>query len=360
VPTIHDVARAAGVSTATVSRVLNGNARVSDQSCDRVLAAAATLDYWPNAAARSLRQRRSHALGILLPDLYGEFFSEVIRGIDHEARRAKFQVLISSSHGEAEAIATARSMRGRVDGLVVMAPDSEWIPSIDRNIRRFPAVFLNTRSVNGSSAVTVANAEGAREVVGHLLALGHRTVAVIKGPRRNTDADERLAGYRQAMAAAGIQLDPALEIAGDFTESSGFRAAEELLALEPRPSAVFATNDYMAIGLMSALGSRAVRIPSDMAVAGFDDIAIAQYVTPALTTVHVDAYELGACAVRLLINTIGAHKGNSHRHEILPATLVIRQSTQAATGRSASFWDPDPHRDSRTRPSRTGRKEART
>src|SRR4029453_4500690 len=179
------------------------------------------------------------------------------------------------------------------------------IPAIEPIVRRFPVVFLNTRSVNGTSAVTVANAEGARQVVDHLLGLGHRTVAVIKGPQGNTDAEERLGGYRRAMAEAGIEPAPALEIAGDFTESSGFRAATQLLAMEPRPSAVFATNDYMAIGLLSALGASAVRVPDDMAVAGFDDIAIAQYVTPALTTVHVDAYELGACAVRLLVTAIG-------------------------------------------------------
>jgi len=247
-----------------------------------------------------------------------------------------------------------------------MAPRSRSIPSIDRAIGHFPAVFLNTRSINGTRAVTVANTEGARQVVGHLLGLGHRTVAVILGPRGNTDADERLAGYRQAMADAGIESNPALEIAGDFTESSGFRAATQLLALKPKPSAVFATNDYMAIGLLSALGTRAVRVPADMAVAGFDDIAIAQYVTPALTTVHVDAYELGACAVRQLLAAISAHKEMSGRHQILPATLVIRQScgapldSRTATGRPAPSRHPDPHRDTRTRPSHAGRKEART
>lgn len=397
--TIHDVARAAGVSIATVSRVLNGNARVSGESCRRVLAAAATLDYWPNPAARSLRQSRTHVLGILLPDLYGEFFSEVIRGIDHEARQAKFQVLISSSHAEAEAIAAAvRSMRGRVDGLVLMAPDSESAQSIDRIIRRFPIVLLNTPSAaNGTSAVAIANAEGARAAVGHLLALGHRPVAVIKGPRGNADAEERLAGYRLALAGAGIEPDPALEIEGDFTESSGFRAAAQLLALTPVPAAVFATNDYMAIGLLSALGARAVRVPGDMAVVGFDDIAIAQYVTPALTTVHVDAYELGARAVRLLVAAIGAHNGMPCRHEVLPATLVIRQSSgarvdeqadpagdgrrrgrpssttvstdplstgtvsaDAAKRRPGSPVDPDAHRDSRMRPSHAGRREAQS
>jgi LacI family transcriptional regulator len=347
--TIHDVARAAGVSIATVSRVLNGNARVSGESSRRVLAAAATLDYWPNPAARSLRQSRTHVLGILLPDLYGEFFSEVIRGIDQEARRARFQVLLSSSHAEAEAIAAAaRSMRGRVDGLIVMAPDAESARAIDRVARRFPTVLLNTPSANGMSSVAIANAEGARAVVSHLLALGHRAVAVIKGPRGNADGEERLAGYRLALATAGIAPDPAGEIVGDFTESSGFHAAEQLFALRPRPTAVFATNDYMAIGLLSALSARAVRVPGDMAVAGFDDIAIAQYVTPALTTVHVDASELGARAVRLLVAAIAEADGAPCRREVLPARLVIRQST------TDSLETQDP----RTRPSLAGRREA--
>ena len=392
--TIHDVARAAGVSIATVSRVLNGNARVSGESCQRVWAAAASLDYWPNPAARSLRQSRTHVLGVLLPDLYGEFFSEVIRGIDLEARHAKFQILVSSSHAEAEAIAAAaRSMRGRVDGLVVMAPDAESASAIDRIMHKFPVILLNTPfPADGCGGISIANAAGARAVVGHLLALGHRRVAVIKGPPGNADAEERLGGYRETLAGAGIEPVPSLELEGDFTESSGFRAATQLRALRPIPSAVFATNDYMAIGLLSALNASAIRVPADMAVAGFDDIAIASYVTPALTTVRVDAYELGARAVRLLVSAIGADRGAPCRKEVLPVTLVIRQSSgapspgpadaggngaracrkrsklpsgQAATGQAATAApeptrDPEAHRQSRKRSSPAGRMEAQS
>lgn len=387
--TIHDVARAAGVSIATVSRVLNGNARVSGESCQRVWAAATSLDYWPNPAARSLRQSRTHVLGVLLPDLYGEFFSEVIRGIDLEARRAKFQILISSSHAEAEAIAAAaRSMRGRVDGLVVMAPDAESAQAIDRIMHKFPVILLNTPfPADGCSGISIANAAGARAVVGHLLALGHRRVAVIKGPPGNADAEERLGGYRETLAGAGIEPEPSLELEGDFTESSGFRAATQLTALRPIPSAVFATNDYMAIGLLSALSASAIRVPEDMAVAGFDDIAIAQYVTPALTTVRVDAYELGARAVRLLVGAIGADNGAPCRKEVVPATLVIRQSSgarspgltdaggngararrsrsklpsgHAATAAPGPPQGREAHRQSRKRPSQAGRREAQS
>ncbi len=361
--TIHDVARAAGVSIATVSRVLNGSARVSGESSRRVRAAAAALDYWPNTAARSLRQNRTHVLGILLPDLYGEFFSEVIRGIDHEARSRTFQVLISSSHAAAEAIgAAARSMRGRVDGLVVMAPDGDSARAIARISGRLPVALLNTPlAVDGCSAVAIANQAGANAVVSHLLALGHRRVAMIKGPPGNADAEERLHGYRQALGAAGIGHEPSWEIAGDFTESSGFHAAAPLLALDPRPTAVFAANDSMAIGLMSALSAQSVHVPADMAVAGFDDIAIAQYLSPPLTTVHVDAYELGAQAVRLLVAAIGAEKGALARRVVLPATVVVRQSCGAPSGRQPadSVARPElPTNKPRTRPSLAGRREA--
>lgn len=326
--TIHDVARAAGVSIATVSRVLNGSARVSGDTCGRVWAAAAKLDYWPNSAARSLRQSRSHVLGILLPDLHGEFFSEVIRGIDHAARQEKFQILISSSHAEAEAIATAaRSMRGRVDGLVVMAPHGESAAVIDRITHRIPVVLLNAPlPVDGCNVVSIDNFAGAYAVTGHLISLGHRRVATIKGPPGNVDAEERLRGYRQALVDAGIKPRPALQLAGDFTESSGYHASAQLLAMAPRPSAVFAANDSMATGLLAALANSGIRVPEDIAVAGFDDIAIAQYLSPALTTVRIDAYELGRRAVRLLVSAIAAGPAATCHHEILPAILVVRRS----------------------------------
>ncbi len=303
--------------------------------------AALRLDYWPNLAARSLRQSRTHVLGVLLPDLYGDFFSEVIRGIDDQARLDRFQVLISSSHAESQAIdAAARSLRGRVDGLIVMAPSGESTHTLDRIAHKVPVVLLNASCPAGNcSVVSIANYQGAQAAVGHLLELGHRVVAMIKGPPRNADAEERLRGFRQALAGCGIQPLPALEFAGDFTEYSGYRAAEPILAARPRPTAVFAANDYMAIGFLSALGGRGIRVPEDMALVGFDDIAMAQYISPALTTVHIDAHELGARAVRLLISSVGSDLGNLRRNEVLPATLVVRQSS--GSRRNASTIGPD-------------------
>jgi LacI family transcriptional regulator len=329
--TIRDVAQAAGVSIATVSRVLNGSPRVSDDARDRVWSAVAELDYWPNTAAQSLTTRRSNAIGVLLPDLYGEFFSEVIRGIDHAARQVKQQVLISSSHADTNTVlSAARAMRGRIDGLIMMAPDQGSIEPIHQIARRFPVLLLNPRSaVAGCSTVSISNFEGARTVVGHLLSLGHTRIAIVNGPKGNVDAEERRRGYRDAFARADLPASATLELCGDFTESSGFDSAQDLLRLWPRPTAVFATNDAMALGLLSALQTEHVRVPEDLAIVGFDDIAIARYASPPLTTIHVDAFELGERSVQLLLQAMSSETGRACHDEVLPAPLVIRRSCGA-------------------------------
>jgi LacI family transcriptional regulator len=184
--TIRDVAQLAGVSIATVSRVLNDSSRVRASTRQRVWAAFDDLDFSPNGAARSLTTRRTNVLGVLLPDLYGEFFSEVIRGIDLAARREGLHTLVSSAHAETQTIlSAARSMRGRIDGAIVMAPDASTAEAIHRIRDRFPVVLLNARfEVPGCSSISIANLEGAHEVVKHLLRLGHEPIAILKGPLR--------------------------------------------------------------------------------------------------------------------------------------------------------------------------------
>jgi LacI family transcriptional regulator len=330
VPTIHDVAERADVSIATVSRVLNGNTRVSEESRRRVWAAADELDYWPNGAARSLTTRCTHALGVLLPDLYGEFFSEIIRGIDQTARHHRHQVWLSSSHADSETVLTAaRSMRGRIDGLIMMVPEAGSAESVESIRRRFPLVLLNPPGpVAGCASVSIANFEGALAATRHLVALGHRAIATIRGPVGNVDAEERLRGYREALREASLPLRRELELAGDFTETSGFRCAE-LLLRTPRPTAVFAANDSMAVGLLSALGMQGVAVPGDLALVGFDDISIARFVNPPLTTVRVDAYGLGRQAVELMLSRGEPARPVSTVHEALPAPLVVRRSCGA-------------------------------
>jgi LacI family transcriptional regulator len=327
--TIRDVARAAGVSIATVSRVYADSSVVTEETGRRVLAAGARLDYWPNAAARSLTTSRTGVLGVLLPDIHGEFFSEVIRGIDQAAAAHRFQVIVSGSHAHADALVSmGRSLRGRVDGLIVMAPDETCMPVVEQLARSFPIVLLNgSASCDSCDSISIANFEGAHTLVRHLLSLGHRQIAIILGPAGNIDAEDRRQGYRAALREAGIEPDPLLEFAGDFSESSGYMVAEALLRQASGVDAVFATNDCMAVGLLSGLQDRGARVPTDVALAGFDDIAVARYLNPPLTTVGVDAYQLGQRAVALWV----AHRRDRSVErgpvrEVLPVRLVVRGS----------------------------------
>jgi LacI family transcriptional regulator len=185
--------------------------------------------------------------------------------------------------------------------------------------------------VTSCPALSIANADGAHDAVRHLMQLGHRRIAILRGPQGNVDARERLKGYRRALREGGAETDAALEIRGDFTQESGYGNAGAVLALSPRPTAVFAANDYMAIGLIRAFSASGVRVPEDIAVAGFDDIELARYVAPPLTTVHVGAYELGERAVRIWFERIGGRKRRGlPLHEVLPTTLVVRGSCGAA------------------------------
>lgn len=344
---IKDVAREAGVSVATVSRVFNDSDLVSVDTRRLVRDVAGRLKYWPNGSARSLITSRTNAIGVLLPDLYGDFFSELIRGIDLAARREGFHLLVSSSHADTQAlIAALRSMRGRIDGLVVMAPDVDAAAAIQDAAGGSPVVVLDPGiGLAGCDTITMANQDGAFRMVRHLIGLGHRRIATITGPARNVDAQQRVVGYRAALAQAGIAHDAALEIEGDFTEPSGYHAVANLLALDPRPTAVFFGNDYMAIGALSALARAGVRVPEDIGIAGFDDIAMARYLTPALTTVHVDLIEFGARAIRRLLEVKDGLPGDVPRHEVVGTQLVVRRSCGAPeVPRAALESSPDRRR----------------
>lgn len=324
--TIKDVAREAGFSVATVSRVLNNSGPVRVETRRRIEEVAARLHYTPNIAARSLITRKTLTIGVLLPDLYGEFFSEVIRGIDRAARSGGYHLLVSGSHNDREEIGAAvHAMHGRVDGLIVMSPGLEPRAIVAGLPRRLPLVLLNCEEgTNGLDSVNVDNYGGAREMVQHLLRLGHRRVAIIGGASDNYDARERLRGYRESVAEAGGVISEELRVHGDFTESSGYQAARRVLALEPRPTAIFAANDSMAIGALSALREAAVAVPADMAVGGFDDIPIARYVSPPLSSVHVPIRGLGARAVERLLQAMT--NGKEKTRELLPTRLVVRES----------------------------------
>jgi LacI family transcriptional regulator len=329
--TIRDVAREAGVSVATVSRVLNDKGPVREETRHRIREVAERLRYVPHSGARSLITRRTGTLGALLPDLYGEFYSEAIRGIDQTVRRAGYHLLLSGSHEDrVEIEAVLRAMRGRVDGLIVMAPDLD-AQTLRANLpETLPVVLLNCL-VDGLAidSINVDNYGGALGVIRHLAGLGHRRIALLSGPPGNYDAQERRRGYRDALLSLSLDWSEELEIPGDFTEESGFRCAARILALRPRPTAVFAANDSMAIGLLGALRQRDVAVPERMALAGFDDIPIARYVTPPLTSVRVPIAELGSRAVEHLLRSLERGGESEREHETLATTLVVRASCGA-------------------------------
>jgi LacI family transcriptional regulator len=332
-PSIYEVASAAGVSVATVSRALNGKGPVRAGTREQVLAAVARLGYVPHSAARSLSTRRTMSIGVLLPDMHGEFFSELVRGIDLAARRAGYHVLVSGSHSDpAETAALLQTLHGRVDGLILMTPGlgGDWLH--DALPRRLPVVLLNDDGATGRhDSLRIDNRLGARLAVDYLIGLGHRRIAFIAGPAGNSDAAERLHGYRQALAEVGIASEAALELAGDFGEESGLRAGAAIVGLAAPPTAVFAANDAMAIGCLAAMREHGLRVPADVSLVGFDDIPIARYVTPPLTSVRVPIAELGTRAMERLLSAVDGKAAHERRQELVPTTLVVRGSCAAVT-----------------------------
>ena len=314
---------------------MNQKSFVRAETRERVHRAVEKLRYAPHGAARSLITRQTHTIGVLLPDLFGEFFSELIRGIDQAARKRGYHLLVSSSHADrAETRAMLGTMRGRVDGLLVLSADLD-ARELEANLpAQIPAVLVGGSGNGSFDAIRIDNYGGASDMVRHLVGLGHGRIAFVTGPPKNLDAAERLRGFRDAVGrAAGAS---ALEIPGDFREEAGYRAAARILLSKPRPTAVLAANDAMAIGLLCAFRERLVRVPEDIALAGFDDVPMARYMTPPLTTVSVPIADLGALAAARLLHALDAgYVPRPRREEILPTRLVIRASC-GSPGPSAS------------------------
>lgn len=325
--TIKDVAREAKVSVASVSRAMNGGSGVTAETSQRIHAAAERLRYIPHAAARMLITRRTNTIGALLPDLYGEFFSELIRGIDLAAQAHGLHLLVSSSHdGVAEAATAVRSMQGRVDGLLILSGRVDAVFLRANLPKGLPVVLLNSAVKSPDYPVlNVDNVAGARAMVQHLLQAGHTRVAFISGPDGNFDATQRDEGYREAMAKHAPKA-PLNIVAGDFSEESGYRAGRELLAQKLRPHAVFAANDMMAVGCLSAFKEAGLRVPQDIALAGFDDIPIARYVTPALSTVRVRIADLGHQALEQLTGLLDGQPPLPASAQMLGCEIVVRDS----------------------------------
>jgi LacI family transcriptional regulator len=306
---------------------MNGLDNVTQTTRARVLDAAQRLRYLPHVAARALSTRRSDTIGLMLPDLFGEFFSEIIRGADLAARERGLHLLVSTSHGDAAEAATAmRSMRGRVDGLLLMSPHVDEHLLADNLADDLPTVLINTPVEGGAHAsFCVDNHFGAMAVVSHLAA-GGRSVAHIAGPADNFESQERRRGYRDALG--GVE---GLVLEGDFSEASGHRAGIRLAEMRKRPDAVFAANDMMAVGCLLALAECGVQVPGEIAVAGFDDIPVARLIRPSLTTVRTNIADLSRRALERLAMTIANPEYPAISVETVQPQLVVRESSASRT-----------------------------
>lgn len=322
--TIRDVARRAQVSVASVSRVLNGFEKVSEATRRRVDEAVRALGYVPHAAARSLSMAQTRSIGVVLPDLHGEFFSEIMRGMDRVASERGYLLLLSSLHsGHRLGHSPLRALRGRVDGALVMAPhldDEELAATLPPGV---PVVLLNRRSSGGGHpGIILDNAAGARAVAKHLLGLGRRRLVHIAGPEGNTDSEERRDAFLKAIQGHTDVLAECVR--GDFSETSGEAATAALIEAGRSFDAIFAANDNMAIGALQALRARGLRVPDDVAVAGFDDIPMARHL--GLTTVCVRISHLGQEGLSALLDMIeGQGRPDDMLHRV---ELVVRATTQ--------------------------------
>jgi LacI family transcriptional regulator len=326
--TVKDVARKAGVSTATVSHVINETRFVSKELRARVYQAMETLDYRPNAIARSLRRRKTQNIGMIVPDIAYPFLAEVARGVEDKGFVLGYNAILCESNSDLEREATCiEILRAKqVDGIVFVAA-GESSSHVQALVAQGMPVVLCDRELAGVAADTVIadNAGSGHQATAHLIRLGHRRIGCIAGPPDMRIGHERVDGYKRALKEHGIPVDEDLVVRGDFRCRGGYEAMRELLALDECPTAVFACNDLMAMGAICAASKRRLRIPEDIAIVGCDDIALAAFTNPSLTTVAQPKHEMGAAAVDMLVGRI-ADRSESPTKRVLPTELVIRDS----------------------------------
>jgi LacI family transcriptional regulator len=323
-----------------VSRVFNGYADVSEATRQRVLASARELDYTPSAAARTLVRRRSELIGVILytgeehPDIQHPFFQEVLVGLKHGIGALGYDLLLfateqpGSNRGKPHSY-LRRAHHHRVDGVVLMGVDLDD-PEVDKLLASSTPIMGVDLDLAGprASYVTADNVTGARLAVRHLHSLGHSRIATISGPSNMKAGGDRTVGYRAEAQALGLESRPGYEQQGDFYTESGEAAMQALLALPVPPTAVFAASDMMAFGALKAIRDAGFRCPEDVAIVGFDDVAIATVISPALTTIRQNAPELGVAAGRSLIEMIEDPQAMAPVR-VLPVELVVRESCGA-------------------------------
>lgn len=323
--TIHDVAKAAGISVSTVSRVLNGKADVAAATQARILAVIDELGYTSNLAARSMRSHRNNLIGLVVPDIGSPYSIEIMKGVNRAIAETDFDLLVFTTADAQKTDALAHEQHyvsllsnSITDGVLIAASATETFVS------HTPIVSIDPHTPNPDYPCTQGtNFEGAKKAVEYLLNLGHRRIGFITGRGDSHSAARRKEGYCAALKLAGIAVDDTLIAVGDYTTKTGERAARQLLTLPKPPTAIFAVNDQSAIGVYQAAEKLGLSIPEDVSVIGFDNITEAQYL--GLTTVDQFLSEMGYTAVQMLISLIN-HKPLEFQIHKMPAELVIRKS----------------------------------
>jgi LacI family transcriptional regulator len=331
--TIRDIARLAGVSIATVSRVLNDRPDVSGETREAVLEVVRRLGFSTNRSARALSAGRTGLVGVTLPIVHAQYFAFILSGASEALYEQDMRAILCPTlhQHEREVTLLDRLMHGTTDGAILLLPEesSDELKALQEQRYPFAVVDPRVHLDEGIPCVTAAHASGAKQATSHLLSLGHRRIATITGPTGWMATEERRNGYHAALAAVGVVPDPELEVTSNWTIAGGFEAALTLLDLPEKPSAIFCFNDNLAVGAMRAARARGLRVPDELSIVGFDDTEEAAIVTPALTTVRQPLAEMGRMAVSLLVRLLDKQRVEALRVE-LATRLVVRESTAPA------------------------------
>ena len=327
---IRDVAKRAGVAPITVSRCINNSGYCSPETRARVESAVAELGFVPNRLASGLRSKKSNTLALVLTDITNPFFTTIARGVEDMASDAGYTVIFCNTD---ESVSKEKKyvqmlLEKRVDGILLVPAQSgtDSVALIKKH--GTPIVILDRRVPDPQTDVVRCDSEGgAYELTRLLVSLGHQKIAILNGPRAVSTSEDRLAGFRRALTEAGIANDPQHEHFGEFTQESGCRMAHTALAVLPKPTALFATNNFIAFGVLKALRELELRVPEDVAVVGFDDLPTALVTFPFLTVAAQPAYEMGKTAIEILLNKLAGGVSDQYQEVVLPAEIVIRQSS---------------------------------
>jgi len=326
---MRDVAEHARVSVTTVSHVVNETRPVSDGLRERVLAAIEELDYQPNVLARSLRRGKTHTIGMIVPDSANPFFAAVARGIEDTSFENSHSLILCNSDGdlEKELLYTDVLVEKQVDGILFVAAgvSTEHINALQA--RRIPVVLVDRDIPDVAvDSVLTDNARGGWLATHHLIELGHRRIGCIAGPSDLTPSADRVTGYSQALAERDMSVDQALVAKGDFQYESGYQAARQLLAMDDPPTAVFACNDLMAVGVIAAAVEMGFQVPADLSVVGFDDVRLASFANPPLTTIVQPKHDMGVIAAKMLLERM-RDLDMPPRRKTFDTRLLVRRST---------------------------------